>query len=56
MSEVKPVQGRLIKWDGEAPTEPEAYERPEAHPACAEVVEVYLDGRPPVVTFKREEN
>ena len=31
--------GRLIKWEGEAPQEPEAYVHPEAHPACAEVIE-----------------
>ena len=54
MSEVR--QARLIKWDGDPPAERDAYEHPESHPACAEVVEIFADGRPPVVTFKREEN
>ena len=48
------MKGRIIKWDGEAPTEPDAYVHPEAHPKCVEIIEVAED-HPPRVTFKREE-
>ena len=50
--------GRLIKWDGEAPAEPEAYANPEAHPACAEVIEFdeHSDGNTARIVYKREES
>jgi hypothetical protein len=55
MSEqIRGFQGRIIKWDGDPPLEAEAYQNPEAHPKCAEVVE-FSDGKSPVVTYKREE-
>ena len=46
--------GRVIKWNGDAPTDPDAYVHPEAHPQCAEIVE-FADGIPSRVVFKREE-
>jgi hypothetical protein len=48
-------KGRVIKWLGDAPTDPEAYVKPEAHPQCVEIVE-FADGEPTRVTFKREES
>lgn len=51
--------GRLIKWDGDPPSEPEAYVNPEQHPKCLEVIEFDAVAsnveRPPVVVYKRED-
>ena len=54
MSE-KPMVGRIIKWDGEAPSDPAAYVNPAEHPACAEVVEL-ADGQPARVVYRRNED
>ena len=48
------MKGRVIKWQGDAPAEPEAYQQPESHPQCVEIVE-FADGQPARVVFKREE-
>ncbi len=47
--------GRVIKWEGDPPVEPEAYVNPEAHPKCVEVVE-FADGEPVRVTYQRNDN
>lgn len=62
--ELKGFQARVIKWDGEAPTEwvfsrrwPFISKRlpdPFGHPKCSEIVE-FGDGRKPTVTYKRAE-
>lgn len=45
--------GRVIKWDGDPPTEPDAYVNPEQHPKCAEIIE-FADNVPARVTFTKE--
>lgn len=48
------MSGRVIKWNGDPPADPQAYVAPEAHPQCAEIVE-FADGQPTRTVFKREE-
>ena len=55
MQDLSKANARLIKWNGEAPSDPQAYVNPEQHPQCAEVVDL-REGQPPVVTFKRNED
>jgi hypothetical protein len=48
------MKGRIIKWEGDPPTEADAYVNPETHPKCVEVIEV-AEGEAPRVVFKKED-